>query len=110
MNEGCRCGGRWELELKNLRWKGHVGCAQLVCSECRCMRKWESSKKFRDNSYKVNKDVVCAWMCTGREGFERYSQFVIDWGIGKMNRSTFFSIQKIVKRKVMDEGDKVMQC
>ncbi len=62
LNERCRCGGKFEVEYSRLKVEGHVGCVTLVCSSCKCERKWESSEKFRDGSFKINREAVCAWI------------------------------------------------
>ena len=108
VNDGCKCGGKFQIAKKKVRLEGHVGCITLVCTICGCERKWESSEKFRDGSYKLNRAVVCAWICVGEEGYDRYSQFMGDWGIGKVNRSTFFATQDKVREEVMQEGERIM--
>jgi len=60
IEEGCKCGGRWSIQDENIHFEGHVCCVKVVCKKCKCERRWESSTKYRDNSFAINRNAVCA--------------------------------------------------
>ncbi len=63
-----------------------------------------------DKSFVVNCDVVCAWICVGEERYEQYANFVNEWEIDKVNRSSFFTTQDILQEIVVSEGKQSMQA
>ncbi len=71
----------------------HVGYVTLVCSNCLCERKWESSEKFRDGSYKLN-EKQCVLGFVLKEKSMR--GMLILWVIGELEKLILSFVDDLV--------------
>jgi len=103
INNKCKCGEK--LQISSEKMKGHVVILTLSCYKCNFSTKWQSSAKYPDGSFVINKDVVRAWLSTGGESYEKYSTFTKEWGIGKLCKSSYFQSQSQIANLVSDLSD-----
>lgn len=83
---GSNCGG--SLMVIAVKWDGHCVGLTLQCSSCGNADMWWSSKRYNDNSFQINRDVVRAWFCTGGES-GKYQDFATELRAGVYNRKSF---------------------
>jgi hypothetical protein len=112
-SQRCKCGGVWETDWKRSYDCGHVLIMVLGCQKCGEEQIWESSKKYSDGTYEVNRKAVASWILVGGDGQHKYSAFFKQWQVGHVARSAYYRHQELfcekVKEVVEEEFEKVIQ-
>ena len=106
VGKGCECGGKWVVDLENSHDIGHVHSLKMNCDNTSCEKtcKWNSSKKFSDGTYDINRRAVASWILTGGQGQDKYIEFMKVWGVGYIPKTSWFRYQKQLVGCVSDEA------
>lgn len=103
----CICGGVWEMDTSTSYDCGHVHIMDLRCKQCAVHKVWESSERYSDGTYELNRSAVASWLLVGGDGQHKYSAFMKQWGIGSVSRSAYYRhqqlFQEIVEKEALEE-------
>ena len=102
--KGCECGGKWVVDLEKSHDSGHAHLMFMRCSNISCKNscKWNSSKKFKDGTYDINRRAVASWILTGGEGQDKYIEFMKVWGVGHIPCTSWYCYQEQLAGCVSD--------
>jgi hypothetical protein len=111
LNKRCECGGRWEADVLDSYDVGHAFVMVLRCDNDGCQQSkiWESSKRFSDGSYEVNRQIVAAWILSGGQGQDKYSEFFKTANSGCVGKTTYYRYQQPLSAYVHEEAQESFQ-